>query len=459
MLYGLVAFRMNLSNLARDVTGLLVVFATLFLLYAAASWVVQRRGSHPSGSILYVVLGFAVLFRVLLLFAGLPHQKPFEALGNDLSGPEVGYSPFLIYDNDVWRYLWDGHLLSRGISPYAFTPHEAVDLADAGQRPFTSVLVEEKWWDILDNVSFQSYTTVYPPLAQGLFALAQRLAPGSVFVLKLLLVLVDLGTCAVVVALLAALGRDRALVVLYAWNPLVVKEFAGSGHVDVLMVFWLTLALLLLIKRRQLLALTAFGLSVLSKIGSLVLLVLFLRRTRPRSWPALATVLLLGILPFAGDLAKMMPGFVAYGRDWVFNSGLWATLRFAADGLGAKEQGTLWAHGLTKTLAVAGIVALPWFGGDRPRDVLRVAFVLLAGVVLLNPAVMPWYLLWPLPLAAVLGYRSWLVLTALCLLSYLHYVQGGIGGGWLWLEYGVFALVVALELRGRSRSRRIVSPS
>ncbi len=452
MLYGLVAFRMSFSNLARDVTGFLVVFATLFLLYATAGLLVHRRRAGHSLSTFYIILAFATLFRVLLLFAGLPHQKPIEALGQDLAGPETGYLSFLIYDNDVWRYLWDGHLLRCGVSPYAVTPLEVVDLADAGQRPFASALAEERWWDILDNVSFQSHTTVYPPLAQGLFGLAQGLAPGSVFVLKLLLILIDLGTCTVVAGLLTAIGKDREWVLLYAWNPLVVKELAGSGHADALMIFWMALALLLLIRGRQILALTAFGLSLLSKIGSLVLLVLFLRRTQPRYWPVLAGVVLLGVAPFAGDLPSMVNGLVAYGREWVFNSGFWAAIHAAAAALGA-ESAVFWAHALTKALVLAGVATLPWLGGSRPRDILQVAFLLLAGIVLLNPAVMPWYLLWPLPLAVALGYRSWLLLTALSLLSYLHYVQDGVGGWWLWLEYGVFALAVGWE-HARSRQSR-----
>lgn len=274
------------------------------------------------------------------------------------------------------------------------------------------------------------------------------------FVLKLVLMLADLGTCGLLAALLGAVGRARAEVVLYAWNPLVVKEFVGSAHVDALMVMWLTLALLLLVRGCQLLALAAYGASVLSKLGSLALLGLFLRRPRPRYWPALGAALVAGGLPFAGDLADLGLGLFAYGRDWVFNSGPWAALRALAAALGA-ERPAIWAHGVTKALTLAAIAAGPWIAAQEPRRLLKAAFGIVATVVLLNPAVMPWYLLWALPLAVAAGSRAWLALTSLSLLSYLSYIDGVEHSWWLWIEYGVFAGALAFEgLTGRLGTAR-----
>lgn len=90
-------------------------------------------------------------------------------------------------------------------------------------------------------------------------------------------------------------------------------------------------------------------------------------------------------------------------------------------------------------------VALPWTGSGSARSIVGTAFVLLAATALLNPSVMPWYLLWALPLAVAAGCRSWPVLTALSLLSYLHYCGAGDRSWWLWLEYGGFALALAAE--------------
>ena len=401
LVYLLVAFRLQFSNALRDVVGFLVAFGALFAVYAVAALLVHSKSDRKHASVA-TILAFAVVFRFILLFAGLPHDRPVAALANDLSGTATGYSPFLIYDNDVWRYLWDGHLTANGISPYETTPQEVITSAEEGSEPHATLLEGEVWWDVVDNVSFQGYRTVYPPLAQYLFGLSNRLAPASVFVWKLLIVLADLGTCWVVLSLLGAVGRNRSYVLLYAWNPLVIKEFAGSGHADAVMVLLMTLALLLLVRKRSASALASLALSILAKIGSAALGVLFLRQTRPVYWLVLVGVLVVGSLPMLGGLVELSGGLGAYGREWTFNSGPWAAIRWLARVAGTSDP-TAWAHWITKVLSLLAVFAFPWFSSQSSGATLRTAFLILAAIVLLNPAVMPWYLIWALPLATVVG--------------------------------------------------------
>jgi len=452
VVYLLVAFRLQFSNALRDVVGFLVAIGALFAIYAVAALLVHSKSDRKHASVA-TILAFSVVFRVILLFAGLPHDRPVAALANDLSGTATGYSPFLIYDNDVWRYLWDGHLTANGVSPYETTPQEVITSAEEGSEPHATLLEDELWWDVVDNVSFQGYTTVYPPLAQYLFDLSNRLAPASVFIWKLLIVLADLGTCWVVFSLLRAIGRNRSYILLYAWNPLVIKEFAGSGHIDAVMVFLMMLALLFLVEKRQVAALGSLALSILAKVGSAALGVLFLRHTRPVVWCVLFAVLALGSLPMLGGLVALSGGLAAYAREWTFNSGPWAAIRWLAKVAGTSDP-TAWAHWTTKLLSLAAIVVLPWFSRPSKDSILRVAFFILAAVVLLHSAVMPWYLLWALPLAAVVGCWSWVGLTGLSFLSYLIYLDGIERAWWLWLEYGFFAALVALEW-SRARSARM----
>lgn len=454
LVYSLVAFRLQFSNALRDVVVFLAAFGALFALYAVAALLVHSKSNREHGSVA-TILAFAVVFRLILLLVGLPHDNPVSALAKDLSGTATGYAPFLIYDNDVWRYLWDGHLTASGISPYEATPQEVIALAEEGAEPHAALLEEEVWWDVVDNVSFQGYSTVYPPLAQYLFDLSNRLAPASVFIWKSLIVLADLGTCWVLLSLLTSQGLPRASVILYAWNPLVIKEFAGSGHVDAVMVFLMTLALLLLVKQRPAAALGSLALSILAKIGSAALGVLFLRRTRPVYWIVLIVILIVGSLPMLGGFVELAGGLGAYGREWTFNSGPWAAVRWLAKVAGTSDP-TAWAQWITKVLSLLAIVGLPWFSNESKGDTLRSAFLILAAVVLLHPAVMPWYLIWALPLATVVGCWSWVGLTGLSFLSYLIYLDGIERAWWLWLEYGLFAALVVLEW---SRARSATMPA
>ncbi len=444
LVYAWLAFAFESANGAGPVAAFLAAFAVLFVLYgAAARW---------GGGGLAAILAFAALFRLLLLFAGLPPERPLAALRGDLSGQTVGYQRFLLYDNDVWRYLWDGHMTVSGPGPYALPPSEVAERAAAGLAPYAGLLEGETWWDVLDNVSFQTYDSVYPPLAQGLFGLSRLLAPASVAAWKLLVIVCDLATCLVLVRLLAALGLRRRRVLLYAWNPLVLKELAGSGHADVLMVLLLTAAVLLLVRGRQGAALAALAASALAKLATVALVPLFLARTRPRLWPWLLAAGAVGWVPFLGQLGPFFDGLAVYGREWSFNSGPWAAAARLGQLVGL-EQPAAWATAVTRLALAAWLVALAWRSRRlAPRQLPQAAFTALAAVVLLHPAVMPWYLLWALPLAVVAGARWWLVFTALSMLSYLVYVDQSEHAWWLWLEYGGLLAAWVVE-RGRRRLR------
>ncbi|MDB5349282.1 MAG: putative integral rane protein [Planctomycetota bacterium] len=104
---------------------------------------------------------------------------------------------------------------------------------------------------ILDRVHFGELTTIYPPTAQAVFALAALITPGDaslpvrMTVMNAFFVGFDLATLGLVVALLSLAGRPVGWSVAYGWCPLVVKEVANSGHVDALAYFLATLALYL----------------------------------------------------------------------------------------------------------------------------------------------------------------------------------------------------------------------
>jgi hypothetical protein len=68
----------------------------------------------------------------------------------------------------------------------------------------------------------------------------------------------------------------------------------------------------------------------------------------------------------------------------------------------------------------------------------RGAFFILATLVLLSPAVMPWYLTWALPFALICGFPAWAVLCVLSLLSYSFYVGEVEHAWWRVIEYAGF---------------------
>jgi hypothetical protein len=228
----------------------------------------------------------------------------------------------------------------------------------------------------------------------------------------------------------------------------VVKEFAGSGHVDAVMVFFLLLGFLLLVRSRAAGAHSGLALAAMTKLGALALTPFFLLRSPRRSWWALPATLALLAAPFAVDWRQAIGGLRVYGGEWVFNSGPWVALRAVLEGAGL-ERPAVWAHVVTKTALAALLGFLLWRRPTTGRELARASFLLLAWVIVLHPAVMPWYLAWALPFALLSGNRSWVVLTGLAFLSYLFYADPTRYLWWVWVEFGLFFGLWAIEDRRR----------
>lgn len=147
------------------------------------------------------------------------------------------------FSDDIWRYLWDGHVQLSGINPY---PHSPLSPALAHLR-------NEVW----PLVNHPEVPTIYPPAAQLVFALAQKLG-GGVLPLRLCMVAAELATLPALWRLTRPPGQEdrqrrdarRATVALWLlWNPLMVVEFAGSGHLDTLAIAPLVWAVALVAPR------------------------------------------------------------------------------------------------------------------------------------------------------------------------------------------------------------------
>lgn len=404
-------------------------------------------------AVVRLLLVFALVFRCLLLFVGLdPPRAP--ALANDVAGREGGYEKFLLYDNDVWRFLWDGHVITRGLSPYRYAPVEVAD----DEVLETVLLDDERWWGIHDNVSFEKLVTVYPPVAQLFFASATLLAPGSVFVFKLLLVGLDLGLCWLLVTMIRAGGGAVGHLVLYAWSPLVIKEVAGSGHIESLTTLLLLAGVFFAVRRAPRRALLAATAAVLTKLAPVVALPLVLKRAGYRyALPAVALTALL-CLPVATTLPRWWATVRIFAERWQFNAGPWALLRAGAGSLWPSAATAL-ASGLCAISILAIVVASyrRLAASGRAVDLYGAVFVVLAAAVLLSPAVMPWYLIWALPFAVLLAALArrrlvrrvaplWAVLCCLSILSYYFYAEQVEHAWWRWLEYGGVAVLAAVAV-------------
>ena len=299
----------------------LAVSAALFGAYAIGS-VVAAKEQGQRQRLLFVVVSFGLLFRITLLPAGLRDDIDLiDGLKDDLTGRYVTYRTFLLYDQDVWRCLWEGYVLSQGLNPYRFAP--ASEVLD--DLPELDPSREEVWSEIRDRVGYPSIPALYPPLAQFLFALSNASVPGSVLGWKLWTVVLELAACIFVALAARKLGQALApVLLLFLWNPLMVKEFAGSGHFDALVVLCLSLLVYFVVSGWTLRAYAALALATLSKLVP-ALAIIFLS---PLFWgfALFAGLVGAGFLPFYEALPELVGTGKTFTEHWRFNSGFYRIL-------------------------------------------------------------------------------------------------------------------------------------
>jgi len=206
---------------------------------------------------------------------------------------------------DAWRYLWDARVTLHGFSPYVYAPVDTV------LRPLLDNV-------LFPNSRFRTVPTIYPPGAQGIFLLSYILAPANLFFLKGIFLVFDMVTCVALLVLLKRKGLDQRRVILYAWCPLPIVEFAIQGHVDVITLTFTLLAVLSASNtsmRGRILTGLFIGLAALTKIYPLLLLAAFpplVSERNDRRLQAIGRLIRLETPLVVACLATIMLGYLPY---------------------------------------------------------------------------------------------------------------------------------------------------
>jgi hypothetical protein len=345
-------------------------FSVLFLVYVAALMESRRAAIADHRRMVLLIVGWGLIFRASLL----------------------GVTPGFLSD-DLYRYVWDGMVQQAGMNPYVYPPNagELAFLRDGTVFPF----LNRPW-----------APTIYPPGAQLFFRAMAALSPPSPPVMKGVILLADVATIFLLLALLKDLRADRSAVLLYAWNPLVVVELGLSGHLDGLMLPFVLLAFWWTFRQRPWLSGLALGAATLIKLYPAMLLPVLLRR---RGWGLLVTwaavvaagyglfleagYQLLGYLPRYASPYEFYNLSVRHLLSWIFGFVVTQPYRYVQGvGLGIF------------------LLTMTWFlrrGTPSEPAAVRwsMAFIALY-LLVVAPSVFPWYLLWLLALATLV--RSWL---------------------------------------------------
>ena len=243
---------------------------------------------------------------------------------------------------------------------------------------------------------------------------------------------------------LVSTGLPIQWLLLYAWNPLVIKAFAASGHSDAIAVTAIAALAYFLLKGAQFAAGASFALAVLAKLIPIVLFPFVARRIgwRNSTAPGLAHGTW-GYLPFLDGGRSLFAGASTYARFWQFNSGPFALAQWIASAV--RPDPSRDAR-LFMLFAVACAIAwLTWRDDGSNDSFLQNAALSLGAFIVLSPAVMPWYLTLVLPLAILCGQRIWIWFSAIVCLAFFVIVDEQLPVWTVCLEYGLFTALLLYE--------------
>ncbi|GAC1477116.1 MAG: hypothetical protein NVS2B12_31260 [Ktedonobacteraceae bacterium] len=289
-----------------------------------------------------------------------------------------------ILSNDSWRYLWDARVFLHGYSPYVTVPNDPILL------PLRDLQI---YW----QMAYRDVPTIYPPGALYIYALSYLLAPSNLYFLKAIFLVCDMATCAVLAILLARKGLDARRVILYAWSPLPIVEFAVQGHVDVVSITFTVLAVLCATSTRPgSRALTGFliAIATLIKIYPILMLVVVIRC---RDWQLLAICIVTIVLAYTPLLilghGQAFGYFSTYADQQGASAGVVQLVTFQlGQNLGFNLAKILLLQHIVDVLVIALISLIVWALRLFKQISIEAATLILFGTIFaISSHILPWY--------------------------------------------------------------------
>ncbi len=371
----------------------------------------------PFEAILFYGTAFCLLYCLVFNPQELPLPKVLQSGVFIIIAGILLRLMFLAYpvSDEVNRYAWEGLVQNAGVNPYLTAPAELKE----------KYIRDMIYW----GINNPDIAAIRPPVALLTFRLISSVH-YSLVSYKVFFLICDMLTLVCLWGLLRQWKLEARLLMLYAFNPLVLLYGVGDAHVNVLMVLYLAVALLCFNHSESsgkkwfaALAYLALGLAVMVSFLSLILLPFLMTRKNARfSWAFL--------LPLVSYLWFIDPG--------MFN-GLWTFLwQMSYNGFFMNPLiqifGNTWARIADMVICLGGVTLIWLFFQEKPRE--RGMLYAFFWSLLCLPTFYPCYLI---PLAVLmLRWPSRSILLLMLTAGFDFFVRHnllatGIGREFLWL--------------------------
>jgi len=359
---------------------------------------------------------------------------------------------------DVYRFLWDGELITLGIHPYMFTPNELVQAGNIEMTPY----LKELYANITD-LSRSNYS-LYPSVNQVYFLIPAWLT-DNLLVAIVIMRLLMMGTFFVGVYFirktLVLLNSSEKQVFLFALNPLVIVEATGNLHFEAVMFSFLAIAIYFILQNKWVLGAVIFACAVNIKLTPLLLLPFFLnylgwmKSIKFYLTTLVASGLIMVVFLWPSVFSNFMQSITLYFNNFEFNSSAYRLSAYLLHPIFSYDTALIVGPSLSK-LALVVIIALSLFSLRKKKETLFL-FMLFGYVLylLLATTIHPWYLIIPLGLSIYTTYRFMLYWSFIVMMSYSFYALGEstLVNGLISIEYIGLLLWIIFEVK-KKRSVR-----
>lgn len=380
------------------------------LALSALGIIFKGVGPYYEGGVYYILLSLFVLILSFFLHTK-DHLKEFNLpLGAFLFGAVLVLFSEPLYENDHYRYLWEGNALFRGENPYLHPPN--------------SKLLDHLKFIGRDHIGFDHLTTVYPPLGIIWFGL------GGIFGLEVgLRVLMILNALLVYLCFIKLKDHTKPWM-LVALFPFFIKEFIQAIHIDLLAAFFFLLFMMERkgnFQKRVVFVFLSIWTKVLGVAALPFLLFLELKNHKEflkRIFPVLIAAISLPLfLEWLVGLDNLL-GVKEFSKDWVWNPGFYSLLTRVFD-LFDEEARKLTFQIFGGYLFILGLYCLKTIfknKGELSKEFcFRLFYLIFAGLMFFTPVYNGWYSIWFVFPALLLRLNTGVIYGVLSAFCYTHY--------------------------------------
>ena len=382
------------------------------MILSSLSYIFKSNGPKYEGGIYYIA--FVIIYAFILYL--LKKKISIHPISLSKRIFFLGVIPFLfvtpLFENDHYRYIWEGKVILSGENPYIYSPnHPQLNKVD---------------FSVKKNIGFPELTTVYPPLGLLFFTL------GSFFKFELALRILILlnGLLVFYWFRLLSLYKIKTEYLLLC-IPYMQKEFIGSIHIDLFASIFLLIPLTALYNKTSISykkSLIYSCLSYWSKILGIISLPFFYLFHNEKSFyrkNCFFSVLAILSLPlfFLFTLREnySLIGVSSFSKNWIWNPGLYALLELITD---MSQQTRRHICLLIYTLIyLFTFIRFYKYRKARPKYYLLIESFLLiySALMFTTPVFNGWYAIWFLPFALILNNRTGVYYAIFTCFSYLPY--------------------------------------